>query len=58
MGPDRMGFRDRLLGGPRDPYPPPPPPFIRDRMLSGGDPFGSKSKVGTLKYLYFLIVVN
>ncbi|XP_073979762.1 RNA-binding protein lark-like isoform X4 [Rhodnius prolixus] len=44
MGPDRMGFRDRLLGGPRDPYPPPPPPFIRDRMLSGGDPFGSKSK--------------
>ncbi|XP_014259822.1 RNA-binding protein lark-like isoform X2 [Cimex lectularius] len=35
MGPDR-GFRDRLFGGPRDPYPipPPPPPFFRDRLLS------------------------
>ncbi|BES94565.1 Zinc knuckle [Nesidiocoris tenuis] len=39
MGPDRSL---RMLG-PRDPYPPPPPPFIRDRLLSGGDPF-SKSK--------------
>lgn len=27
-------FRDRIFGGPRDPYPPPPPPhFLRDRML-------------------------
>uniref|UniRef100_A0A146M659 RNA-binding protein lark n=3 Tax=Lygus hesperus TaxID=30085 RepID=A0A146M659_LYGHE len=37
MGPER-GFRDRMFGGPRDPYPPPPPPpFLRDRMLS--DPY-------------------
>ncbi|XP_073979764.1 RNA-binding protein lark-like isoform X2 [Rhodnius prolixus] len=43
-GPDRMGFRDRMFGGPRGPYTPPPPPpqFMRDRMM--GDPFGSKAK--------------
>ncbi|XP_014259770.1 RNA-binding protein lark-like isoform X2 [Cimex lectularius] len=40
MGPDRMGFRDRMMG-PRDSYPPPPPPFIRDRLL-GAEPFGGK----------------
>ncbi|KAL1121988.1 hypothetical protein AAG570_003396 [Ranatra chinensis] len=43
LGPDRGGFRDRMFGGARDPYPPPPPPppFIRDRIL-GSEPFGSK----------------
>lgn len=39
LGPDRgLSYRERLLA-PRDPYPPPPPPFIRDRLLSGIDPF-------------------
>ncbi|BES94563.1 Zinc knuckle [Nesidiocoris tenuis] len=39
-GPDRS-YRDRLYGGPRDPYPPPPPPhFLRDHRII--DPYKSK----------------
>jgi len=50
VGPDR-GFRDRMFGGPRDPYPPPPPPaYLRDRFL-GSDPFG-KPKLSDLESYY------
>lgn len=51
-GPDRS-YRDRLYGGPRDPYPPPPPPhFLRDHRII--DPYKSKVSSTSTTEIYRL----